>query len=45
MHTIKVNLEIYDFVKNSLIDMFTKCVDARRAFDAVSHPSVVPYNA
>lgn len=47
-YTIKVNLEIDDFVKNGLIDMYAKCdslSDARRVFDATMDHSVVSYNA
>ncbi|KAJ8445694.1 hypothetical protein Cgig2_026021 [Carnegiea gigantea] len=47
-YAIKVNLEPDEFVKSSLIDMYSKCnslTDARRAFDSVVHNNVVSYNA
>ena len=47
-YAIKVNLESDEFVKISLIDMYSKCNalnDARRAFDSVILNNVVSYNA
>ncbi|GMH06638.1 hypothetical protein Nepgr_008478 [Nepenthes gracilis] len=47
-YTIKANLEFDEFVKNGLIDMYSKCdslVNARRAFDSMFEHSVVSYNA
>ncbi|CAK9137407.1 unnamed protein product [Ilex paraguariensis] len=47
-YTIKANLDSDDFVKNGLIDMYSKCnslTDARKAFaDMVDH-DVISYNA
>ncbi|KNA09392.1 hypothetical protein SOVF_153820 [Spinacia oleracea] len=47
-YIIKVNLESDEYVRNGLIDMYSKCsslVDARRAFDSVNQNNVVSYNA
>ncbi|KAF5737885.1 pentatricopeptide repeat-containing protein [Tripterygium wilfordii] len=47
-YTIKVNLEYDDFVKNGLIDMYSKCnslTDARRVFDVMDDHNVISYNA
>ncbi|KAK9105423.1 hypothetical protein Scep_022267 [Stephania cephalantha] len=47
-YTIKTNLEMDDFVKNGLIDMYAKCnslVDAKEVFDIITEHNVISYNA
>ncbi|XP_059644381.1 pentatricopeptide repeat-containing protein At4g39530 [Cornus florida] len=47
-YTIKANIELDEFVKNGLIDMYSKCdslTDARRAFDVKINHNVISYNA
>lgn len=47
-YTIKANLESDEFVKNGLIDMYSKCdslADARRAFDVMEDHNMISYNA
>ncbi|GAB4848326.1 hypothetical protein Ancab_002993 [Ancistrocladus abbreviatus] len=47
-YTIKENLESDEFVKNGLIDMYSKCdslLDARTVFDSMIKLSAVSYNA
>ncbi|ONK58483.1 uncharacterized protein A4U43_C09F13510 [Asparagus officinalis] len=45
---VKANLESDDYVKNGLIDMYSKCdslVDARIVFDLMEDHNVISYNA
>lgn len=47
-YAVKENFESDEFVKNGLIDMYSKCnslTDARRSFDGIANLSVIPYNA
>ncbi|XP_047324461.1 pentatricopeptide repeat-containing protein At4g39530 [Impatiens glandulifera] len=47
-YTVKANMELDEFVRNSLIDMYSKSdslTDARRAFEGMSNLNVVSYNA
>ncbi|KAK7247492.1 hypothetical protein RIF29_42375 [Crotalaria pallida] len=47
-YTIKANIDNDDFVKNGLIDMYSKCdslTDARKVFELVATINVVSYNA
>ncbi|PSS26709.1 Pentatricopeptide repeat-containing protein [Actinidia chinensis var. chinensis] len=47
-YAIKGNLEFDEFVKNGLIDMYSKCnslIDARRTFDGMAYVNVIAYNA
>uniref|UniRef100_A0A803N6N5 Pentatricopeptide repeat-containing protein n=1 Tax=Chenopodium quinoa TaxID=63459 RepID=A0A803N6N5_CHEQI len=47
-YIIKANLEYDKYVRNGLIDMYSKCnslADARMAFDSVIQNNVISYNA
>ncbi|KAL8160741.1 hypothetical protein V2J09_002278 [Rumex salicifolius] len=47
-YTIKVNIQSDEFVKNGLIDMYSKCealVDSRRVFDTIFDHNSISFNA
>ncbi|KAA8546907.1 hypothetical protein F0562_003336 [Nyssa sinensis] len=47
-YAIKANRESDEFVKNGLIDMYSKCdslIDARKTFDVTANHNVISYNA
>ncbi|XP_016454494.2 LOW QUALITY PROTEIN: pentatricopeptide repeat-containing protein At4g39530-like [Nicotiana tabacum] len=47
-YTVKANVDSDGFVKNSLIDMYSKCDsfgDARKVFDCMVNHDVISYNA
>ncbi|CAO2832370.1 unnamed protein product [Amaranthus hypochondriacus] len=47
-YIIKSNFESDDYVRNGLIDMYSKCkslADARRVFDSMIQKNVISYNA